>query len=133
MAVDKEMRSRDCASLGGPRCAVPVCSDRLPAEEICLNEVEKFFYSFFFFHKDEMSRGDAFGCSFPFTLPLGSLTPRTVLPVPLSSPVCHTCVCDPQENHVYPHAGAFDCTSPPGLPLGKGHLIQIRSLYIVGT
>lgn len=56
----------------------------------------------------------------------------TVLPVPLPSPVCHTCVCDPQENHVYPHGGAFDCTSA-WPPPGKGHLIQIRSLYIVGN
>lgn len=48
-----------------PRCALPVCSDRLPAEEICLNEEEESLQPFCSSSQIAgMSCRDAFGCRF---------------------------------------------------------------------
>lgn len=93
MAVDKETRSCDCASLGGPRCALPVCSDRLPAEEICLNEVEKSFLFLLLLCPRKMSCGDAFGCSSSsaYTSPrLHSLDSSIGAPVPPTLRITNT-------------------------------------------
>lgn len=95
MAVDKETWSCDCASLGSPRCALPVCSDRLPAEEICLNEVEKSYNSFCFFVPE---RRDKLRQCFRVQLRLGLLPPCSTLPLRISilRPLLLALLCSPQ-------------------------------------